>query len=227
MSVVPDKRLGKLQFFENHITPWTTNVTDIGLLVPEVADLAAKTLAARSAFNAKESTEQAARAATQAYYTAITQMNDAGSALMKKIRAKAEQVGGTSVYTLAEIPPPPTPAPVGPPGKPEKLKVALEENGIINLTWKCPNPAGAGGTFYQIWRAYSTDGPWQYIGTTGEKKWEDATVPAGSGTVVYQLQASRTTVAGPFALFVVKFGTTSGGQMYASVTEGTPAKLAA
>jgi len=68
-------------------------------------------------------------------------------------------------------------------------------------------------------------GEFTYLGGTGMKEFTDATIPAGSAQVTYQIQATRTTAVGPWAQFNVNFGVSSGGEMTASVSE-TP-KMAA
>jgi hypothetical protein len=231
MSVVPPKALDRLQFYENHVAPFTTNAVAIGISASEATDLSTKTTAAREAYNAKQAAEQSARVATNAWLSAVNVMSVAGSAIMKKIRATAEVAGGTSVYDLAEIPPPATPSPVGPPGQPTALKVALDAVGGLELKWKCPNPQNAAGTTYNIFRSIGTPsgGEFTYIGGTGVREFTDQTVPAGSALVVYKIQAVRSTQVGPWATFNIFFGTGSvgGGMTVASVEDSTPPKLAA
>jgi len=58
----------------------------------------------------------------------------------------------------------------------------------------------------------------------------DATIPAGSSQVTYQMQAVRSTAAGPWAQFNVNFGTGAGagaGAMSAAVVETAEIKRAA
>jgi hypothetical protein len=223
MAVVPNTRLQKVQFYENHITPFTSNATAIGLTSAECTDLQTKTEAARTAYNDQQAALQAAKNATATFYNMVDVMNTAGSALIKKIRAQAETTGDPNVYTLAEIPAPPTPTPVGPLGQATDFKVALDTaTGTLNTSWKCSNPRGASGVVYQVWRRLGSDGEFDYLGGVGEKKYTDDTVPAGTAQVQYQIQAVRSTSVGPFALFIVNFGSGS-----ATVTEGTPAKIAA
>jgi len=219
MSLVPKKDVDRIQFYENHIAPFTTNATAIGILASEATDLQTKTAAARAAFDARQAAQQAAEAATLAQRDAVDAMSNAGAALIEKIRAKAKQVGGNSVYTLAEIPAPATPGPIGPLGKPSDFVVTLDESGALHLKWKCTNPPAASGTFYQIWRRIGPAGEFAYLGGTGDKKLVDATVPAGASALTYQLQAVRSTAVGPWAQFNVNFGTGAGGAGIASVVE--------
>ena len=69
-------------------------------------------------------------------------------------------------------------------------------------------------------------GEFQFVGGVGEKKFVDQTVPAGSTTITYQLQAVRSTASGEWAQFNVNFGV-SDGALTALVTDGVPVKIAA
>ncbi len=49
MGVVPNDRIGKIEFYEAHLTPWTANAAGIGLLPATVTALGTLTTAARTA----------------------------------------------------------------------------------------------------------------------------------------------------------------------------------
>jgi len=223
MAIVPKKPVAKIQFFEDHIAPWTTNATAIGTTTVEVTALQTKTVAARAAYDAQQVSQDVAKAATETLKQAVATMNLAGTAIIDQVRSQAKNVG-PSVYPLAQIPAPATPSPVGAPGKPFGLKVQLEDNGALTLKWKCNNPVGSTGTLYQIWRKIGT-GAFTYIGGAGTKSFVDDTVPMGAVGVTYQLQAVRSTSVGPWAQFNVNFGSTPAGPMI--VTEASPVKIAA
>ena len=229
MSVVPDKRVEKVQFYEAHIAPWNTNSAAIGLVAADLTEITTKTTTARTAFENQQAAQLTSKAATQAFHDAVDAMVITGAALIKKIRVKAEQGGGNNVYNLAEIPVPATPSPVGPPGTPYQLKVELNPNGSLALKWKCDNPAGSSGTLYHVYRKVGTaPGEFTFIGGSGARSFIDATVPSGAATIVYQVQAARTTSVGTAAEFIVNFGTNSAGAMTASVTQApTAPKMAA
>jgi hypothetical protein len=216
MAVVPDKQIEKVQFYENHSEPFTEHATAIGVTSTEVTDLVTKTAAARAAYDAQQTARQAAKAATESFDNAARAMGIAGAALLKKIRAKAEQTGNPDVYTLAQIPAPPTPSARPAPGTPTNLTIKLDGNGALILKFKCSNPAGTSGTMYQIYRSVG-DGEFQYLGGCGEKRYVDATVPAGATKLTYQIQAVRSTAVGMWATFNVNFGTNAGGGATASV----------
>jgi hypothetical protein len=226
MGTIPDTKVGKIDFCENHVTPFTDNAVAIGTESATVTAWAAKVVAARDAYTAQQAAQSAAKDATGALNMAIDAMMVATNAIYNQVRAKAA-IAGDGVYTLASLPIPGSRAPVGPPGKPAELKVALDESGSLTLKWKCPNPAGASGTLYQIWRRNSPTDQFEYIGGAGEKKFIDSDIPAGSSELTYRIQAVRSTAIGEVATFNVNFGTSSSGTMTASVSDGASPKLAA
>ena len=224
-TVVPRKPLERIQYFENHVGPWTTNAVAIGSSAPEVSSFATKTQAARDAYIAQQTAIQAAVAATQAYHDAFDDMSTAGGAIMKQIRAKAESTGNPAVYTLAEIPAPKTPTPLGPPGTPFDFKVVLLPNGSLDLAWKCQNPGG--GVIYHVSRRDEPTAPFTFLGGSPQRMFLDATVPAGASQLTYKVQGVRASGVGVAQEFNVNLGTTNG-VMTATVTVGsTTPKLAA
>jgi hypothetical protein len=228
MPVVPEKSVAKVEFYESHLTPWTDHAVAIGTTPEVIADLSAKTEAARAAFLAQQAALNDARAATLAFHMAVEAMSSAGSDVIKQIRAKVGS-SGNSVYSLAQISAPAQPSPLGPPGKPTDFTVKLNADGSLKLKWQCPNPEGSSGTMYQIWRRVG-DAPLAYLGTSGTKDFTDNTLPAGSAAVMYQIQAVRSTKAGDWAQFNVNFGVdnaSGNGATVAFIPKGAPAKMAA
>lgn len=225
MGVLPPNKVARIEFCENHNTPWSANAVAIGTTAAEAAALATKTTAARNAFNARQSARNAARAATNDYNLAVEAMTQAAADIIKQIKTKAA-ISGSGVYSLAEIPAPATPSPRPPPGPISDFVVTLDGNGALGLKWKCANPPGATGTIYQVWRRIGAAGEFSYLGGSGSRSFVDDTLPAGSASVTYQIQAVRSTAVGPWAQFNVNFGVSGSGAMTASVVETTP-KLAA
>jgi hypothetical protein len=225
MSVVPRKIGDRIVFYEAHVQPFTDNHAAIGITSAEAADLASKTAAARAAFEARTAAQQLAEAATLTLRDADAAMSLAGATLIEKIRAKARQVGGNSVYSLAQIPAPDLPSPVGAPGKPYQCKVTLKEDGSLEMIWKCDNPVNCTGVVYQVFRSIGGSVEFSYLGGSGQKLFIDNTIPAGATQLTYKVQGVRTTAAGDWATFNVNFGTNAGGMMTASVSESP--KLAA
>lgn len=231
MGLVPIKPLARLQFYENHTSGWASAAVAIGTTTAAVTDLTTKATAARAAYDAQQNALNAAKMATQAWRQSMAALSLAGSAILDQIRGKAK-VSGDSIYTLANIPAPATPTPVPPPGTPFELKVALKPDGSLELKWKCSNPAGATGTFYQIARKVDGATAFDYLATVGTRTFTDETLPAGAKTVLYQIQAGRTTAMGVAQQFIVNIGVGSGGGLTVSVVEASdapngPRKIAA
>ena len=230
MSVVPSEVVAKIQFYEDHNTPWSSNAVAIGTTTTEVTALQTKTAAARTAYDEQQAAQLAAKDATLRLRLAVEAMATAGGSIIKKVRAKA-QTDGLGVYALASLPAPATPTPVPPPGTPTDFTAALDGNGALSLKWKCVNPPGSSGTIYQVWRRSTPTGEFTYLGGSGSKDFDDATIPAGSSSVTYQIQAVRSTAVGAWAQFNVNFGVAAGGgagaPMTVSVVETRPTRVAA
>jgi hypothetical protein len=204
-SILPADNVGRIEWCENHNTPLSTNAVAIGTTAAAVTDLATKTTAARAAFNAQQAAQNAAKAATIDFNLALAAMTAAAAGILKQIKAKAA-VAGDSVYALAEIPAPATPSPKPAPGTPTNFTATIGADGALKLKWKCANPKGTSGTIYQVWRRSSPTAEFTYLGGSGTKTFVDPTIPAGATAVTYQIQAVRSTAAGPWAQFNVNFG---------------------
>src|SRR5689334_3796315 len=162
MSVVPSETVAKIQFFEDHNTPWSTNAVAIGTTTTEVTALATKTAAARAAYDAQQAAQNAAKDATLNLRLAVEAMALAGANIIKKVRAKAG-TDGAGVYALASLPAPATPSPVPAPGTPTDFTATLNPDGSLKLRWKCVNPAGGKGTIYQVSRRTGSTGAFTAI----------------------------------------------------------------
>ena len=229
MGIVPETRLGKIEFYEAHLGPWDSNDQAIGLQPASVTNLSTLTTAARRAFEAAESAREASKAATRAYHNAVRAMHSgpgAGQDMIDQIRNFAQSSNNPNVYVLAQIPPPATPGTTPPPGTPLDFEVRLLQTGALELRFKCVNPPGTQGTIYEVQRRIGT-GAFAFIGASGVRSLIDETLPAGSAQVTYQVTAVRSTLRGDPALFTVSFGTGAAGMTIASVTQGDGERLAA
>jgi hypothetical protein len=225
MARTPKKPLERVQFFKDHIAPWTTNATALGTTASAVTALQTKVTAAETAYDAQQSARQVSENATEAFRLAVAAVNAAGQAIIKNIESTAQSTGNPGVYTLAQLPPPATPTPAGAPGKPFDFKVGVGTTGALELTWKNTNAAGA---VYMVYRKLGLTGEFQLLQGTGEKKLIDSTVPAGTVQVQYQIQAVRSTGVSDFAMFVVNLGTSpTTGARFANVADVEQTKLAA
>lgn len=224
MPLLPESNAARIAFFKNRITNWTAEAVNIGTTTSAVSALDSAVTAATTALADQETAQSAAKTATLNLRLAMETMTNLGMTIVEQVRTKSRSAGA-GVYVLADIPAPATPSGKGAPGETTNFKVQLENNGALSMTWKCANPAGTSGTSYMVWRRIGTE-QLAFLGATGLKKFVDATIPAGTVTATYQIQAFRSTMAGPWAQFNVNFTTEIGGAMSAMVSPQS-AKIAA
>jgi len=229
MGIVPSDRLSRIEFYEAHITPWTTNAVAIGLTAGAVTAQAALTVAARAAYNAAEAARQASKAATQNFYDKVRAMHSnpgAGQDMIEIIKTTAQTKNDPNVYVLAQIPAPTSPSAAPAPGTSFDFTVGLLQNGAVELKWKCSNPIGTQGTIYEVKRKIggSAAAPFEFVGATGVRTFVDETIPTGSSPCTYQVTAVRSTARGNPAQFTVNFGVGGLGMTISGIT-GTTANV--
>ncbi len=215
MAITPNSRIGKIQFYEARLTPWTDNAAAIGLDLPDVAALTAATTEARAAYDAHLAAQAAAKAATLSFYEKVATMHSApglGSDMIDTIKNFAKTTDDDNVYVLAQIPAPGTPGVVPPPGTPFDFRVSLLQDGSTELKWKCNNPVGGRGTVYEIMRS-DAGGPMAFLNTAGAKTYIDTTLPVNSSPVTYRITGVRSTLRGNPGQFTVQFGAGGGVQV--------------
>ncbi len=98
------------------------------------------------------------------------------------------------------------PSPIAPPGSATSFSVDLDGNGDIKLEWKCKHPRGSVGVMYQVFRQLDRSGRFEFVGGVGRRKFVDATVPAGTKQIIYEIRAVRGTKSGSPSQFNVQFG---------------------
>lgn len=222
MPIVPVNKPEFLQFCTDHITPWQANAVAIGLTSTQVTDWKNLVSAAQTAYNAASSAREAARSATMASNQAISAARAKTAELVRLIKNQAVSTGDDNVYVLAQVPEPADPSSLPPPGQPFMLAATLEVGGALTVSWKSNNPEGSTGTFYLVRRRLSSSGPFTFIGGSGSaKRFTDATVPAGTAVVQYQVQGQRGSLTGPSSeTFTVNLGVGGGGQAFIASTSG-------
>jgi len=227
MGTYPRDRQEFLNWVEGHIDVWTAAAATIGLT-------AAQTLAFKNAAGnlrirntAQQATKAAAKAATEAVVDADSATRALTSDLVRTIRAFAENNNNPNVYVLAQIPAPQASSPVPPPGQPTDFKVELNPSGSITVKWKAKHPEGSDRVVYFVQRKLVGQTAFALLGGTGDKNYEDDTLPAGVDGATYIITAQRGQVSGPPSQQLsVTFGVAGPGFSIASVTAG-PTKLAA
>lgn len=144
----------------------------------------------------------------------ILDKNDARKALKRMASDLAKTIAGTPGVSNAQriglglnVPAKRQPMPA--PGKPDKFKLVLSQSGSLTISWVCDNPRGSKGTIYQVSRRIDGpggQGPFEYVGSAGVKRFVDVTLPAGATNITYRVQAIRSTKVGPVAEYNVNIG---------------------
>jgi len=222
MGIVPTSRLGKIEFYESHLTPWAASATSIGLTAAAVTALNTLVANARKAYDDHLAAQEAAKAATNAFYDKVRLMHNApaaGADMIQTIKTYAQTTNNPNVYVLAQIPPPAVPGATPPPGTPFDFAVGLLQDGSLELKWKCNNPSGTVGTIYEVKRAVGA-GSFEFLGASGVKSFLDDSLPAGASPCTYRVTAVRSTARGNPAQFTVHFGVGGVGLVVEGVSEG-------
>jgi hypothetical protein len=176
-----------------------------GAQLAQAAELAALWLETEQAYNQQLQAIRAAQGATLRYNELVKKLGAKGAKVISQIRGHFGYHGG-SLAELAQLAPPDPKSPIAPPGMPYKFTTTLAQGGELLLKWKCNHPRGAEQTAYSVYRRIGHDGVWEYVGQTGKKKIIDDTIPPGTASLTYRIQAFRTTGPGPAADFNVNFG---------------------
>jgi hypothetical protein len=173
------------------------------------------TQAAADAFAALNTTFRQAYAVANAPATrcptSVIAKNTAKDALKLLASQLAKVVSGTSTVSDAErsamgLSVRSAASPMRSLGTPQRFKIHLQPAGDLTLTWKCNNPRGANGTLYAIYRQLNGEGEFTRLACIGKRTFTDSTVPAGSMSITYRVQAIRSTGAGECGFFIVNLG---------------------
>lgn len=225
MGIIPEKIQDQLAFFNLHAPTWITNAVQIGITSAQATAFNDAATEAQSLWDTQQTQKQKAKNATAEMKVGVSDARSKAAAIIAAVKAKADSVADPqTIYSLADIPAPAAPSPVGPPGAPFEAKVQLLAEGEIVLSWKCNNPANAVGTIYEVRRAIGEPEGGTLIGATGVKSFTDDTIPEGTSRVFYAVTGVRSTSRGPTTTFLVKFGVGGPG---ISVVETSPVKMAA
>lgn len=195
MPVIPNTIVQQIEFFEQHVPVWNTaDPTVIGLQPEQVAEIQARTTAARNAYEAALAARQSSRNATVAMHDAVRSMREYGGGLVNTIKAYAQATGNENVYTLAEIPPPNPPSPTPAPNQPYDVRWSITTTGNLHMTWKA---SGNFATYYEVFRQLPGETSFRLLGTAGDKAFTDSTIPAGTPSAVYYIRPRRDEKTGP------------------------------
>lgn len=220
MGVVPQTITGRIEFFENHLPVWAAAPTAIGLTAVQIADLNTLVSQARAALEAAQQARDNAKSATLDQNLLVEAMYDFGSDLIKTIKAYAETINDPTVYSKANVPPPAPPSPAGPPEQPTALTATLQPNGSLRLSWKGTLAQKA---FFSIFRRSEGEANFTMLDSVNARDYTDSSIPAGSNSVTYIVQARRDDYRVDSGYFQVNFGTSAGTTTVTTSTIGLAA----
>lgn len=191
-KVVPDTRQEMIAWYAQRAASWATNAANIGLDTSQVTALATLINAAQTTESAAFTARAASRNATVNYHTNADILKEFGAGLVKTIKAYADATDSNTVYSLASIPPPSKPGPLGVPETPTDVRAILNNNGQVELKWQ---GSRAGGTSFRIERNVFPIGGaasnWQLIDVVEERNYVDSNVPQGLAMALYRVFAQR------------------------------------
>jgi len=214
MATYPRDRKELLTWAEAHVDVFTANATNIGLTAAQATAFKNQVGALRSRTTAQQAAKDAAKAATEAAVDSDSETRELTSDLVRSIRAFATNANNPNVYVLAQIPAPNPGAPVAPPGQPMDFKVELNSDGSITLKWKAKHPEGSDRVVYFVQRKLISESAFRLVGGSGEKSYQDDTLPIGIDGATYIVTAQRGNVQGqPSRQLTVTFGSGGPGAM--------------
>ena len=216
MGNMPSDRDALLNFALAHQDKWTTNAVAIGLTAPQMLALKAAVAAVQSQQTTVATIRAQSKTATRALGDNFTQLRRDVSDAVRDINAfAAASAKPESIYNLADIEPPQPRGETLPPAKPTNLTFTLDPaTGGILIKWRCSNPQGVFGVVYTVRRRIGAAGNQTVLGVTGEKKFTDVTIPAGTSLLTYEVFGQRGSQVGPTSDTVqVRFGVGGNGEM--------------
>lgn len=233
MPRVPASVQGLIDFCNEHQPVWAIEPSKVGLTSGDLVDFQEQITATTAALSAQAAAKGVAKSSTLTANTEVGLLRKNAGTLVRTIVAYAEASDDPmSVFASAQIPPNAAPSPSLPPGQPNDISATLDDEGNITLKWKCVNPAG-GNVVYSVMRRTDSTGTFTQVGVTGSRAFTDATIPAGSPSMQYQIKGFRGQTTGPASpIFTLQFGHGGGGGMKIKTAknadgEGTLFKVAA
>ncbi len=221
-TVMPSDKREMVNFGNTHVQPWSLNKVALGILDPDLTAVTAAATNAQKAFDNAETARQASKAATTAFYAAVSTLRDKAGTCVRTIQNKAKATNDPNLYALGQISPPDPRSQNGPPpAQPTDVRAGLNPDGSITLTWKCANPPGVSNVIYFVKRKLNGQTDFTLFDTVGEKTLIDATIPRAAGGASYMITARHGQQSGQTSeTFSVVFGVGGGGSIVMTTSAG-------
>ncbi|HLP85594.1 MAG TPA: hypothetical protein VK157_14690 [Phycisphaerales bacterium] len=191
MPTLPRERGELLSWLLAHVPVWQARAGVLGLSALQIEQVSAEVEQLHQAIVAQEEARAAAEAATQTVERRDREVRLLAANLMRVIRAKASTENNPEVLQAAQIPAIAPRRPVAAPGTPTTLDFALGSAGTLTLTWTAKHPRGSDRVVYLVKRQLPGEAGFTLLGATGERAFDDTTLPAGIADASYTVQAMR------------------------------------
>jgi hypothetical protein len=192
-----------IEFYKAHSGVWEAAALTVGLQPATITAFKAAVDAAVVSQDKVIQARQDSKAVTDELNANAAVLRAIGGACMSTIRAFAETTGDDNVYTIAKIPMPKPPVPVGPPTSPTDLSADPHANGTITLKWK---GTIQGNQWFAIDRKVDA-APWVRLDSVRAKTFTDLAVPMNTNMIQYRVAGQRgTVISNPPAEALVLFG---------------------
>ncbi len=205
---IPQTLADRIAWYANRIDTIKATPTAFGVTAPQAAALDTAIKAAQVALTEAQKARDAAKAATLTQTSAMSVMNRAGNIVVSAIRTFADNQATTAardaVYVAVQMDPPSPATPHPAPSTPASVVADPNADGTVTVKWKA---TGNAGSVYRVMRALAGNTTYTQIGLLSGKSFIDTTVPAGTVSCLYQVQAIRGELSStPSQPVQVKFG---------------------
>lgn len=210
VPTIPKELPRAIDWVRIHAAGWAQPgvAEQIGLRAQGVAELEGLADEAADALAEYRRAEVELAALGQRYRQLARAMRTNASGQVAQIRGYARASGEPgAVYTAAKIRPPATRGAAPAPGTATSFTTRLLAEGGLEVAFRCPHPKGVEHVTYTVERRVGHGGAFEYLTTTGERRFVDDAVPVCAGRVDYLVRARTSTRAGNAAVHQVRLGT--------------------
>lgn len=192
MGYIPSGHNERITWFEDRIDTIKATPTAFGVTAAQCTAADDDIKAARQAYDDAIKARTAAKDATVTQSAAIRDMNGTGGDLVRAIRTFADNqptlAQRDAVYAAASMTPPAPPTPAPAPTTPTNVAADPNANGTTTVKWKA---SGNNGAVYVVFRKLAGNNQFTQVGLVSTKKFIDTTIPAGTTSCQYTVQAVR------------------------------------
>lgn len=182
----------RLNFVSTRLPILEASPASFGLATPALTLLSDLLKDAQEAYQNALKARQSAVEATGVQNLALRAMATQQGVVFRTLKTFADNkptiAQRDAVYTAAQLPVPSSGGVLPPPTTPVDTKADPNANGTVTVKWKA---TGNTGCVYLVFRKLAGNSTFTQIGYISKKTFVDGTVPAGTTSCQYQVQAVR------------------------------------